>query len=152
MTLNEALLREGIVEGGAKDAIQFVVSAGAEYGLGALTLPAYGAGLAVGPTVETMVDSLFTAEEVADAIQAVSSVGEKLGEFKGLWDEAREAYGGNLSGYYDALVKMVRMALEEAGDGAKDAVEDIAEKLRDCLLYTSPSPRDRQKSRMPSSA
>ena len=26
------------------------------------------------------------------------------------------------------------------------------ERLRDCLLYTSPSPRDRQKSRMPSSA
>ena len=25
-------------------------------------------------------------------------------------------------------------------------------KLKDCLLYTSPSPRDRQKSRMPSSA
>ena len=25
-------------------------------------------------------------------------------------------------------------------------------KLRSCLLYTSPSPRDRQKSRMPSSA
>ena len=28
---------------------------------------------------------------------------------------------------------------------------DIVE-IRDCLLYTSPSPRDRQKSRMPSSA
>ena len=27
-----------------------------------------------------------------------------------------------------------------------------AEKYYDCLLYTSPSPRDRQKSRMPSSA
>ena len=26
------------------------------------------------------------------------------------------------------------------------------EQIRDCLLYTSPSPRDRQKSRMPSSA
>ena len=25
-------------------------------------------------------------------------------------------------------------------------------RVRDCLLYTSPSPRDRQKSRMPSSA
>ena len=25
-------------------------------------------------------------------------------------------------------------------------------KVEDCLLYTSPSPRDRQKSRMPSSA
>ena len=28
----------------------------------------------------------------------------------------------------------------------------IATKLVSCLLYTSPSPRDRQKSRMPSSA
>ena len=33
-------------------------------------------------------------------------------------------------------------------------IEDLPEKTRDwvCLLYTSPSPRDRQKSRMPSSA
>ena len=29
---------------------------------------------------------------------------------------------------------------------------NAAESLSDCLLYTSPSPRDRQKSRMPSSA
>ena len=29
---------------------------------------------------------------------------------------------------------------------------DIADELKICLLYTSPSPRDRQKSRMPSSA
>ena len=28
----------------------------------------------------------------------------------------------------------------------------IGEKVQICLLYTSPSPRDRQKSRMPSSA
>ena len=28
----------------------------------------------------------------------------------------------------------------------------LAGKYKDCLLYTSPSPRDRQKSRMPSSA
>ena len=28
----------------------------------------------------------------------------------------------------------------------------ITEHAQDCLLYTSPSPRDRQKSRMPSSA
>ena len=28
----------------------------------------------------------------------------------------------------------------------------IAGEIKDCLLYTSPSPRDRQKSRMPSSA
>ena len=28
----------------------------------------------------------------------------------------------------------------------------LMERIPDCLLYTSPSPRDRQKSRMPSSA
>ena len=31
-------------------------------------------------------------------------------------------------------------------------VEGTVERLEYCLLYTSPSPRDRQKSRMPSSA
>ena len=29
---------------------------------------------------------------------------------------------------------------------------EVLDELEDCLLYTSPSPRDRQKSRMPSSA
>ena len=29
---------------------------------------------------------------------------------------------------------------------------EISQKVHSCLLYTSPSPRDRQKSRMPSSA
>ena len=34
-----------------------------------------------------------------------------------------------------------------------EIIRDIARDLNlDCLLYTSPSPRDRQKSRMPSSA
>ena len=33
-----------------------------------------------------------------------------------------------------------------------DDMLPIAEKIDNCLLYTSPSPRDRQKSRMPSSA
>ena len=34
----------------------------------------------------------------------------------------------------------------------KTALADLTLNLRGCLLYTSPSPRDRQKSRMPSSA
>ena len=33
-----------------------------------------------------------------------------------------------------------------------DIGQDAAHWVRGCLLYTSPSPRDRQKSRMPSSA
>ena len=35
--------------------------------------------------------------------------------------------------------------------GNWQAVQNITQ-YKDCLLYTSPSPRDRQKSRMPSSA
>ena len=35
---------------------------------------------------------------------------------------------------------------------ATGAVDDERPKTTPCLLYTSPSPRDRQKSRMPSSA
>ena len=37
-------------------------------------------------------------------------------------------------------------------NGMKLAYESRPKEIRDCLLYTSPSPRDRQKSRMPSSA
>ena len=57
----------------------------------------------------------------------------------------------------DAL-RDVRKALLEA-DVALPVVKDFIERVRTralgsevCLLYTSPSPRDRQKSRMPSSA
>ena len=50
--------------------------------------------------------------------------------------------------------------LGELADAAKilsenhyDSVKNIVvDELKNCLLYTSPSPRDRQKSRMPSSA
>ena len=61
------------------------------------------------------------------------------------------------------------MRIEEIGQVAAGAVDDqgvlrevirtdgekvdfFRELVADCLLYTSPSPRDRQKSRMPSSA
>ena len=33
-----------------------------------------------------------------------------------------------------------------------DVVTDVTEEVADCLLYTSPSPRDQRGSRMPSSA
>ena len=47
--------------------------------------------------------------------------------------------------------------MEDIGSDVMDQVIDAMnaydyEKYTDCLLYTSPSPRDRQKSRMPSSA
>ena len=129
-TLNEALLQEGIGKGMVKDAIQFVVSAGAEYGLGGVTLPAAGAGLAVGPAVETMVDSLFVADEIASAVETVQNVATKLGEFGELWTEARSAYSGDLKSYYKVLVKTIKKALDVLGKSGADAVEDIASKLK----------------------
>ena len=41
---------------------------------------------------------------------------------------------------------------DPAGLKADHVIEADPLKIRGCLLYTSPSPRDRQKSRMPSSA
>ena len=41
--------------------------------------------------------------------------------------------------------------LEELGDHQRGVVRGV-DLVQGCLLYTSPSPRDRQKSRMPSSA
>ena len=40
----------------------------------------------------------------------------------------------------------------DLGDDEKGTGYDVVTWVEDCLLYTSPSPRDRQKSRMPSSA
>ena len=48
-------------------------------------------------------------------------------------------------------IQNLRIALPAANKPFKRS-EKKAEQYWDCLLYTSPSPRDRQKSRMPSSA
>ena len=40
----------------------------------------------------------------------------------------------------------------ETFQGQLEAILGYIEKLQDCLLYTSPSPRDKRQSRMPSSA
>lgn len=127
--LSETMLHEGLDPGMVKDGIQFIVAGAAEYGLGAVTLPAAGAGLAVGPTVETIVDSLFATEEVAGTVSAVANIGSKLGQYGELWDEARSAYGDDLAVYYQTLVKIVRQALDDLGEKAEEKVEEIADKL-----------------------
>ena len=48
----------------------------------------------------------------------------------------------SIDGLFDSLDRIHRFTYAQLGD----------ERLWTCLLYTSPSPRDRQKSRMPSSA
>ena len=53
------------------------------------------------------------------------------------------------AGQDEAAAKDTADLVEQAGGKAAVAIGDLADP---CLLYTSPSPRDRQKSRMPSSA
>src|SRR5665213_476713 len=55
-------------------------------------------------------------------------------------------------GIKNAKVIFLALPTPPNGDGSADLkyILDVADNI--CLLYTSPSPRDRQKSRMPSSA
>ena len=53
----------------------------------------------------------------------------------------------------DLFEKGIKQRVSTVGeDYVKKNLENADEFSRPCLLYTSPSPRDRQKSRMPSSA
>ena len=64
---------------------------------------------------------------------------------------ARSNLNTNMSVEYDRS-EHVFMAAEAGIEHARRYLENESGQNRYCLLYTSPSPRDRQKSRMPSSA
>ena len=61
-------------------------------------------------------------------------------------DSFNDAAGAVLTEYRGLTVKELQDLRRSLGENADYAV------VKNCLLYTSPSPRDRQKSRMPSSA
>ena len=52
----------------------------------------------------------------------------------------------------DLLTTVIKTCKKALNDGKIRAKDILALGITNCLLYTSPSPRDRQKSRMPSSA
>jgi len=77
---------------------------------------------------------------------------EKLVEGRDLtFEEAKEAMGEIMSGgATDAQIGSFLTALRMKGETI-DEISAFASAMS-CLLYTSPSPRDRTRSRMPSSA
>ena len=77
-------------------------------------------------------------EGVSGMEQGAIAVRRALSDAGIKWDDVEFAYGGSAAaGSPDHMVKMLGLT----------GLQFI-----NCLLYTSPSPRDRQKSRMPSSA
>ena len=69
-----------------------------------------------------------------------------------VWSSDLEAIRRNLALLLERVMQVEWHYLEpEIGDLALNLIRET-ERGSDCLLYTSPSPRDRQKSRMPSSA
>ena len=82
--------------------------------------------------------------------------------YSSLWKSCDELRGGmDASQYKDyVLVLLFVKYVSDKYAGDPNSLIDVPDggsfadmvKLKGCLLYTSPSPRDRQKSRMPSSA
>ena len=81
-----------------------------------------------------------TADDAAGDIAGADLSGDAVEEEEAMEDDEEE----------EAMEDEEEEAMED--DEEEEAMEDEEEEAMDCLLYTSPSPRDRQKSRMPSSA
>ena len=80
----------------------------------------------------------------------------KLGKFADIINDDKNIVYVSIASYWEILIKK-SIGKIEVEDDLKAAINDsgflwLDIKLYHCLLYTSPSPRDRQKSRMPSSA
>ena len=89
-------------------------------------------------------------------------VSKMLAKIEGVGEEAALAYGRDLDGYHgevivseEIIANAADVIPEQLKDDIKfayDRVTKFAAAQKACLLYTSPSPRDRTRSRMPSSA
>jgi len=128
------LVTEGVGVGVLKDLVQWAVAGAGEYGLGALTLPAAGAGLVVGPAVETAIDALFAADSVAGAVATVKDFATGAGDLSDMLNNvvqsARDAVS-NPMGFYNTVGSIVRTGMRILGKKAGESVDKIAEKLQD---------------------
>ena len=134
LVLNHQLNEAAVTDAVANQALQWLVGAAAEYGLGAITLPAGGSGLAIGPATETIIDTVFAAEGVAAAVNTVNNIGNELGEFSSSFKEALDAYSGSeWDDYYSSLVAMTRQAVRLIGEKAGEGIEAVTEAITDAL-------------------
>jgi tetratricopeptide (TPR) repeat protein len=75
----------------------------------------------------------------------------ELGNDEDALKQYKKAYSATENELTTPVYKMKAAKLLESMNELEEALK-LLEEIKNCLLYTSPSPRDRQKSRMPSSA
>ena len=104
-------------------------------------------------------EQILTAEQVYYPVGSHSEAELSVRRLRDDLAKLRRGFRGWMIGVTAALVLIaggifyqMRQSQEQGGklEDTTTAIEELKEYV--CLLYTSPSPRDRQKSRMPSSA
>ena len=131
------VLTEGMGSDLLKDVVQYAVGAASEYGVGAaggvLTLPAGAEGVAAGPAVETVIDSVFAADSVKSAVEGVAGLTQSAGQYAELLKKAYKSYSpSNWKGFYAALRKLVQQVLRSFS-GARRSIDKAVEELKDLL-------------------
>lgn len=120
-----------------KDVVQYAVGAASEYGVGAaggaLTLPAGAEGVAAGPAVETVVDSVFAADSVKSAVEGVAGLTQSAGQYTDLIKKAYKSYSpSNWKGFYADLRKLVQQVLRSFS-GARRSIDKAVKELKALL-------------------
>ena len=98
-----------------------------------------------GPELRSIIELNPDALQIADELDAERAAGNVRGLLHGI----PVAIKDNLD-THDGMTTTAGSLALEGSIPPRDSF--LAAKLRDCLLYTSPSPRDQRGSRMPSSA
>ena len=100
---------------------------------------------------KALLDQLLAAPAESALVKALGEPGDdKTKEF--LRDVASKAAVAMIKGPGADKAPELLKAFEAVLDDPPKNKKGGTERVKACLLYTSPSPRDRQKSRMPSSA
>ena len=131
--VSNEVLTEGVIEDYGSQALQFAIGAAAEYGIGALTMPAAGAGLAVGPAANTAVDAAFGMSAISGVIGTISSLSSQAGELSGLIDGIKSASGlisKDPDAFYQSIKKTVEKIIGYSGGAIGPAVIAQAAKIK----------------------
>ena len=135
--LDEGLLNEGLGWDLTKEALSWAVKSLASYGSAAggalLTAPAGAEGVALGPLVDTVLDSWGLVDTVTSAIETVRGISGKLQSFSGIVNEVIGAFRHvkeDFEKFYKTTCKVVGKGIGLLGKGGQRKVLEFSRKLK----------------------